>query len=55
MMPGIIREMHDSFIERYMETSESRVMNKERLVFPVNYENFIIPCSLMIKIIPSLE
>lgn len=30
-------------------------MNKERLIFPVNVEGYLVPCAHMIKVIPSLE
>src|SRR5690606_30150303 len=32
-----------------------RVMGQERIVFPINKDGYIIPSSLMIKVMPNLD
>lgn len=55
LMPKIIADSHDNYMKRYFETSESRVIGKERLVFPINKAGYLVPCSLMIKVLPTLD
>lgn len=54
-MPKIIGDSHDSSMKRYFETSEPKVIGVERLVFPVNKAGFMVPCTLMIKVLPTLD
>ena len=30
-------------------------MNKDRIAFPINKEGYIVPCTLYIQILPTLE
>jgi len=55
IMPKIIGDSHDSSMKRYFETSEPKVIGVERLVFPVNKAGFMVPCTLMIKVLPTLD
>lgn len=54
-MPRVYGNMHDAFIHRYLETSESKVIGVERQVMCQNKAGYIVPCTIMIKILPSLD
>lgn len=55
LMPKIIGDAHDGFMKNYFESSEPVVMGQERIVFPINKGGYLVPCSLMIKILPTLD
>jgi len=42
-------------MRNYFETSDPKVIGHERLVFPLNKDGYIVPCSLMIKVLPNLD
>jgi len=43
-------------MKRYFNNpSIIRVLNTSRIVFPINKNNFITPCSLYIKVLPNLN
>ena len=54
-MPKLIQQIHDGLVQQYIDTSVPRAIGIERLITPVNKDGFIIPCMLMIKILPNLE
>ena len=54
-MPEVIAEVHDVFFKRYLETSESHIMGYERVVFPIHKEEYIVPCMLLLKLLPNLD
>mmetsp|Transcript_28675 Transcript_28675/g.25657 ORF Transcript_28675/g.25657 Transcript_28675/m.25657 type:complete len:287 (-) Transcript_28675:781-1641(-) len=55
IMPKIIRELHDGFMRHYFETSQAKIIGQERTVFPINKKGYMIPCTLMIKVLPTLD
>ncbi|EGR31957.1 PAS domain S-box family protein [Ichthyophthirius multifiliis] len=55
IMPKLIQSIHDNLVSNYIETSIPKAIGFERLITPVNKDGFIIPCLLMIKILPNLE
>jgi len=55
IMPKVIADLHDGFMRNYFETSEAKVIGIERIVFPVNKNGYIVPCTLMIKVLPNLD
>ncbi len=55
IMPEIIAEVHDLFLKRYLETSESHIMGYERMVFPIHKDEYIVPCMLLLKLLPNLD
>ena len=55
IMPKIIGDSHDFYMRRYFESSEKRVIGEERVVFPVNKAGYMVPCTLMIKVLPTLD
>ena len=54
-MPKIYADKHDSFMRNYLETSESKVIGMERLILTQNKQGFMIPATLMIKVLPNLN
>lgn len=42
-------------MKNYFETSEAKVIGQERIVFPINKHGYMVPCSLMIKVLPNLD
>lgn len=55
IMPKAIADIHENLMRRYFETSEAKVIGLERIIFPVDKSGYIVPCSLMIKILPNLD
>ena len=53
-MPKIYAELHDNFMKEFLETSKTKIIGSERLIFAQDKDGFIVPCTLMIKILPSL-
>ena len=54
-MPKAYADLHDGFIRSYLETSESKIIGLERLVLPQNKQGYLVPCTLMIKVLPNLD
>ena len=55
IQPKVYAELHDDIMKKYFDTSEGKVFGEERIVFPVTKAGYIVPCSLMVKILPNLE
>lgn len=51
LMPILYSIHHDSFIENYVNNKDSRLFNKERLVFGKSKSGYALPIYLMIKVI----
>jgi PAS domain S-box-containing protein len=54
IIPKYLAEIHDGLMRNYFETSESKIMGMERLVFPLTKKGYVVPCTLMIKVLPDL-
>ncbi len=54
LMPKVIADMHDIFLRNFLETGEQHVMWKERIVYAQSKSGYLIPCTLMTKVIPNL-
>lgn len=54
-MPKIYAEYHDKFINNYFETSQDKVIGMDRIVYAQNKQGYLIPCTLLIKILPNLD
>jgi len=50
LMPILYSIHHDSFIENYVNNKDSKLFNKERLVFGKNKSGYALPLYLMIKV-----
>lgn len=55
MMPAVIARLHDDFMEAFFERGISERLGRESIVFPVNKEGYIVPCTLTVRIIPNLN
>jgi PAS domain S-box-containing protein len=55
VMPKALGDEHDSIMKNYFETAKDKAIGVERFVFPVKKDGYIVPCSLMIKVLPSLS
>lgn len=55
IMPKLIADSHDGFIKKYLETSKEKVIGAETLVFPISKDDYLVPCTLMVKILPNLD
>lgn len=53
-MPRIYAEAHDGFLRKFLDTGEQRTLWKERIIFAQNKSGYLVPCSLMTKVIPNL-
>ncbi|EGR30970.1 hypothetical protein IMG5_119850 [Ichthyophthirius multifiliis] len=53
IMPQQWAEQHDSFIEDYLHHLESKVLNKERLLFGKQKNGYIFPSYMYIRYVPS--
>jgi hypothetical protein len=54
-MPKVISEKHDFFMRRYFTKNKVAVMGRERAVFPMDRNGFIMSANLLIKVVPNLE
>ncbi|EGR33302.1 PAS domain S-box family protein [Ichthyophthirius multifiliis] len=55
IMPKVYGEIHNQLMRRYSETSEPKVIGIERLVLCQHKNQYLVPCTLMIKILPNLD
>jgi PAS domain S-box-containing protein len=57
IMPKIFADMHDGLLRSYFERSESKIVGAglERIVYPQNKNGYLLPCTLMIKVLPNLD
>ena len=55
VMPSVYANIHNQLMNRYFETAESDVIGSERLMFPLNKHNYLVPTTLMIKVLPNLD
>lgn len=54
-MPRIIGDIHERFMKEYIDTNESNIIGRERMVLAQNKQGMMVPCKLLIKILPDLE
>ena len=55
IMPRVYANVHSQLMSRYFETAESEVIGTERLMFPLNNHKYMVPTTLMIKVLPNLD
>ena len=54
-MPGLYSKFHDGFIERYLNTGESFILNKEKSFTFKTKANYIINCHATIKPLTTFQ
>ncbi|KAL4459259.1 hypothetical protein ABPG73_001296 [Tetrahymena malaccensis] len=55
IMPKVVGDMHDKFMRRFFDTSQSNLIGHERFVFCLHKKGYLIPCTIMIKVLPNLD
>ena len=54
IMPKVFGDAHGALFQRYFEKDKGTAMNVERTVYAMNKDGYVIPCTLLIKVVPSL-
>ncbi|KAL4485750.1 hypothetical protein ABPG72_012290 [Tetrahymena utriculariae] len=55
IMPKVYGDIHDGLFHRYLETSQPKVIGIERTVMCLNKNGYVIPTSIMVKVLPNLD
>ncbi len=56
VMPELFGSYHYKFIQRYFSKSNSNsAATKERLVLPEHIQGYLVPCMLLVKLMPNLR
>ena len=56
IMPEIIASYHNRFIQNcFVKTTTSAFNSKERLVFPQHSLGYLVPCAVLIRLVPNLD
>ena len=55
VMPQLFEDVHDKFIQDYlMQKTSTTLALSRRLVFPLDSRGIIVPCNLLLKVLPDL-
>ena len=54
LMPPLLANKHQSFLEKYFITGRERMVNKERSIFGLHRSGYILCISLIVKPVPSV-
>lgn len=57
IMPPVYEKLHEQFLTDFFEenVTERNHLNHERLVYAISKRGYLVPSSLMIKVMPDLE
>ncbi len=55
LMPKILSDNHDSFINNYFETAKAKILEVQRIVIAKDRQGFIVPIHIVVKAIPNLH
>ena len=55
LMPGIIAQKHDQYLQRYIQEGNSDVINRNRNMYAINRDGHLISIILNIQICPFTE
>ena len=55
IIPTVYRQIHESLISNYLVEKDGKIGNRNILVLPLDKDNFIVPCKLLVKVLPNLE
>ncbi|CAD8104910.1 unnamed protein product [Paramecium sonneborni] len=53
LMPNVFAQSHDQFMETYLQTYESRIMNRERMIIGKSKNGYIFPFFIYVRYVPS--
>ena len=54
-IPKVYANHHNYWMNRYFDNNRETIINTQRRVYAMNRRGFIIPCDLLVKIIPDLS
>ena len=55
LMPKILSDNHDSFIQNYFETAKAKIIEVRRIVIAKDKSGYVIPVHILVKAIPNLK
>lgn len=56
IMPSLIGDYHNKIIQHFFEKSSSELsVSHERLVLAQNMKGYLVPCSLLVRLLPNLD
>lgn len=55
IMPLAFAENHNRWMSRYFHSNEDSVMNSERKIIALDSKGFMIACTLLIKVLPTMR
>ena len=53
LMPNMFSQYHDMFVEQYLQTFESRIVNRERPIFGKSKNGYLFPFVIYVRYVPS--
>jgi hypothetical protein len=54
LMPDAYSKNHDSYVRRYVESGEARIIGKKRNLYAMDKRGYLKGCSLFLKVLPDL-
>jgi len=52
-MPKLIADFHNDIMKEFFNRGKSDLIGgAERVVYPINSDGYIVPCNLMVKVLP---
>ena len=54
-IPKVYADHHNYWMNRYFENNKETIINTQRRVYAMNRRGFMIPCDLLVKVIPDLS
>ncbi len=57
LMPGLIGMHHNALLENFFERQERARTSSlhERLIFPQHIKGYIVPCTILVRLVPNLD
>ena len=55
LMPTIIGQKHQMFVDRYFQTGNAKLMNRETQLFAVQRSGYIFEMTMILNMVPSLQ
>ena len=54
VMPKILSDIHTDLMRSFFRRGKSEIVGRERIVYPINSQGYIVPCNLFIKVLPQI-
>ena len=55
LMPKILQDNHDSFLQNYFETAKAKILEVQRIVLAKDKDGYVVICKILVKAIPNLK